>query len=434
MKFYSYKGNRGRKQILSALVVASFMVALPLASDNQRIDLVTGQMEVFATQSGTTSTGNKYKDQFDQKALDDAKKNKKDAENQLNETKNNINGVKNNQTSVNNKISNNKATLESVKHELVTTKANIENKQAEIDQTAIELAAAQAECEAQYESMKLRIQFMYENNAEDSLLVAILEADGLSDLLTRVEYITEVYNTDRELMDAYEFTRQTVEDKAALLATQMDELVDLQNAYEARQAELETTIANLKGQSAEYASQLAELNTLKGQLNTKIASYAETIRRQEALAAGIDPDSYAGGGSGKGGLGSAAYLRDDSYNPEYRTSVSPDDLCDFALKYVGNPYVWGGNSLTNGCDCSGFVHLVLQEYGISSPRYSQSFLTSGQPVSYNNMKKGDIVVYPGHVAIYLGNGCIVEAQSTKAGITSNRSVNCHTITGIRRML
>ena len=112
--------------------------------------------------------------------------------------------------------------------------------------------------------------------------------------------------------------------------------------------------------------------------------------------------------------------------------MSGDSIVAFACQYVGRPYVWGGNSLTDGSDCSGFVHQVLANFGISSPRYSQAFKNGGQPVSYNNMQAGDIVIYPGHVAIYMGNGCIVEAQSTKAGITNNRSVNCHTITGIRR--
>ena len=90
--------------------------------------------------------------------------------------------------------------------------------------------------------------------------------------------------------------------------------------------------------------------------------------------------------------------------------------------------------MTNGCDCSGFVHLVYKHFGFSLPRYSQAFKTVGKAVSYQNLKAGDIVVYPGHVAIYIGNGKIVEAQSTKAGITSSRKVNCSTITAIRRVL
>ena len=88
------------------------------------------------------------------------------------------------------------------------------------------------------------------------------------------------------------------------------------------------------------------------------------------------------------------------------------------MQFVGNPYVWGGNSLTNGVDCSGFVHEVYAHFGISTPRYSQAFKSVGQAVSFDNIQPGDVVVYPGHVAIYAGGGVIVEAQSTKAGITS----------------
>ena len=109
-------------------------------------------------------------------------------------------------------------------------------------------------------------------------------------------------------------------------------------------------------------------------------------------------------------------------------------VASFAQRFVGNPYVWGGNSLTNGVDCSGFVHEVYAHFGISTPRYSQAFKSVGQAVSFDNIQPGDVVVYPGHVAIYAGGGVIVEAQSTKAGITANRSVQCHTILAIRRLV
>ena len=110
------------------------------------------------------------------------------------------------------------------------------------------------------------------------------------------------------------------------------------------------------------------------------------------------------------------------------------------MQFVGNPYVWGGNSLTNGCDCSGFVHEVYEYFGYNLVRYSMSFAYEGVAVSLENIKPGDIVVYErnkdgvGHVAIYAGNGKIVEAQSSKAGITANRSVTCRKIVAIRRVL
>ena len=103
---------------------------------------------------------------------------------------------------------------------------------------------------------------------------------------------------------------------------------------------------------------------------------------------------------------------------------------------MGNPYVWGGNSLTDGCDCSGFVVEVYKHFGInlSGSRNSGALRSVGQAVSYNHIQPGDIVCYSGHVGIYAGGGVIVEAQSTRAGITANRSVTCRKIVAIRRVV
>lgn len=412
-------------RIVSGVMVSSFVLLLPFGVTGTRFDSVTGSTAVYASQAGNG---------FDQSKLEEAKKKKKEAEQNVKDTKNTINNITGNQQSVKNQITSNKNNLATVKQELQTTKDNIVAKQAEIEKTTEELKEAQRVLQEQYDSMKLRIQFMYENNTDESLLTAILTANGLAEMLVRLEYISDVHKTDRELLEAYELAMHNVEDQLTLLGQQMEELNALRESYEAKQAQLEATLAALAKKSNQYAADLAEAKQLKSQYESEVSSWAAVIRQQEALAAGVDPNNYNGGGTGKGGLGSAKYLTDDSYNPDYKTSISPDDVCNFALQYVGNPYKWGGNSLTNGCDCSGFVNQVFKNFGISTVRYSQSFLTEGSPVSYNNMKKGDVVVYPGHVAIYLGNGCIVEAQSTKAGITSNRSVKCHTITGIRRLL
>lgn len=226
-----------------------------------------------------------------------------------------------------------------------------------------------------------------------------------------------------------------MEDWSAQLALQMDELLGMKDTYEDQQGDLNVLIAALNDKKEEYAEQLANAQKQAEDYRNTISEQEAIIRAEEAAAAQQNAETYEGGGSGaSGGLGDDSYLQDDSYNPANATNVSGEAVVAYALKFVGNPYVWGGNSLTNGCDCSGFVHLVYQHFGISTPRYSQSFKTVGQPVAYNNMQAGDVVVYPGHVAIYIGNGCIVEAQSTRAGITSYRQVNCHTITAIRRLV
>ena len=92
------------------------------------------------------------------------------------------------------------------------------------------------------------------------------------------------------------------------------------------------------------------------------------------------------------------------------------DLVEYAKQFVGNPYVPGGTSLTNGADCSGFTQSVYRVYGYSIPRNSSSQRSAGREVSYEEAQPGDLICYAGHVAIYLGNGRIVHASSVKTGI------------------
>ena len=313
-------------------------------------------------------------------------------------------------------------------------KGDIENKQNEVERAALELSNAKEAEAKQYVSMKLRIQYMYENSAQSSLWTAILESDGLGEMLNRLEYVSDLYQSDRDLMESYQQAVQAVEDWSVQLAQDMEQLLALQSDYEKQERNLQIYIAGLKEKQDEYAHQLAAAQAAATQFQNTINEQERIIREREAAAAAQNAANYEGGGSGNGGFGSADYLTDPSCDPEFTSDVTGEELVAYAKQFVGNPYKWGGNSLTKGCDCSGFVHLIYEHFGFSTPRYSQSFKTVGQPVAFENIKPGDIVVYPGHVAIYAGDGIIVEAQSTRAGITCKRSVKCHTITAIRRLL
>lgn len=97
------------------------------------------------------------------------------------------------------------------------------------------------------------------------------------------------------------------------------------------------------------------------------------------------------------------------------------DLCQYAKEFIGNPYVWGGTSLTKGTDCSGFVMRVFQKYGVKLPRNSRAQANCGTTIKVSEAKPGDLIFYGkgktiNHVAIYIGNGQVVHASSPKTGI------------------
>ena len=109
-------------------------------------------------------------------------------------------------------------------------------------------------------------------------------------------------------------------------------------------------------------------------------------------------------------------------------------VAQYALQFVGNPYVYGGNSLTKGTDCSGFVMLIYRHFGVSLPHYDAAIRTKGKRVaSLKEAKAGDIICYYGHVAIYLGDGRIVHASNSRDGIKISERADYRTIAGIRRI-
>ena len=346
-----------------------------------------------------------------------------------------IANIKDSQSDVKDSITAAAARMKTLLSKQEQLKSDIKDKQNEVEQANKKLEEAKEEEQNQYDAMKLRIQYLYENSTDNSIWSAILESNGLSDMLNRIEYATDLYKSDRELMTSYQNAVKKVEDWTMELADEMDSLLALQDKYQTQQGELKTLMAKLEQQKDAYAQQLAEAQKQAQDYKKTISKQEAIIRAQEAAAARANANTYDGGGTGaSGGIASDSYLKDPDCNPSQTTDVSGADIVAFAQQFVGNPYVWGGNSLTNGVDCSGFVHQVYAHFGISTPRYSQAFKSVGQPVSYQNIQAGDVVVYPGHVAIYIGNGNIVEAQSTRAGITNSRPVNCHTITAIRRLV
>lgn len=111
--------------------------------------------------------------------------------------------------------------------------------------------------------------------------------------------------------------------------------------------------------------------------------------------------------------------KNNSNSSADKSNDTGKQIAEYACKFIGNPYVYGGTSLTKGADCSGFVMSVYKHFGISLPRTSGQQALVGRSIAYSNAKPGDIVCYPGHVGIYIGNGRIVHASTPASGIKTS---------------
>ena len=108
-------------------------------------------------------------------------------------------------------------------------------------------------------------------------------------------------------------------------------------------------------------------------------------------------------------------------------------IVDYACQFIGNPYVWGGTSLTDGADCSGFVQSVYGHFGISLPRTTWDQEYSGTGIGYDEALPGDLILYEGHVGIYMGDGQIVNAINASKGI-GIIPATCMSIKTVRRVI
>lgn len=330
-------------------------------------------------------------------------------------------------------------------------------KEDEIDVVKDELEAAKEREAAQYEDMKTRIRFMYEKG-DQAYIQIFLEASSLPEMLNKASYVESLYEYDRELLLEYEDTKLEVAFIKEELELEEADLLSSQRELKEQQDYLETVIAEKRATVANFDTQLAqaqrEANSYKEQLraqNEKIKQLEEEEReRQRQLEkeknSPKDGETEVASGAAAGeavnpSAGSLPGANDGGNNTSDSGSTSGaggnaglgQQIADYGCQFIGNPYVYGGTSLTNGTDCSGFTQSVYAHFGIRLPRDSTSQRFVGTGVSYEEARPGDLICYAGHVAIYIGNGQIVHASTERTGIKITNATY-RTILSVRRVV
>ena len=229
-------------------------------------------------------------------------------------------------------------------------------------------------------------------------------ADG--DGYVALDYVT--------LSTEYIHAESKAEEEARLAREEAERQAAARAAEEAR-----------KARAAEAARAAAEQEAAR-----KAAEKQEVKKSGAGSSAGSSSGSSAGSSSG----GSAGSGSGSSAGQSAQTASSNGQaVVDYARQFLGKPYVYGGNSLTNGTDCSGFVKGVYAAFGINLPRTSSEQRSVGYAVSLSEIQPGDIVCYSGHVGIYADNNTLIHASNEKTGITLTSPVTYRSVLAVRRI-
>lgn len=327
----------------------------------------------------------------------------------------------------------------------------IADTEEQIAQVQVDYDAAEEKEQQQYTAMKKRIQYLYEKG-EESYLQIILEAKSWGDLLNKAEYVQEIYTYDRKMLDDYAATVQEVAQLKEDLETKKSDLEASQYELEQEEASLQETLDEQKAISADYEKDLARAQEQAAAYKEEIqkqndeirqlAAAEETKRQEEEEAQRKAEEESRKAEEAKQKDEETSDSSEKETQKEAESPAAPSssngtatgsEIANFACQFVGNPYVPGGTSLTEGADCSGFTQSVYKAFGYSIPRTSSAQRSAGREVSYAEAQPGDLICYAGHVAIYLGNGRIVHASSVKTGIKYGNATY-KTILSVRRIV
>jgi len=430
-------------------------------------------------------------------SISQAEKEKKEAQKKLEEAKQKANEAQQKIDSAETEVVGLNSELSSLIAEITLLESDIESKNQQIHQVQGEYDAAKTREESQYEAMKKRIKYMYERGDTEYLdiLLQVKSMTELLNKSEYIEALytydrNKLMEYQETKLEVKQYKAQLENEKAEMEGMQLEykaqqkELEDTIARKRIEIANFDEELEIAKQEAAVYTATIAKKNEqirkaqeeARRKAEEAARRAAEEQRRKEAAslaaAQAAEKAQAAQTGSSAGGLEDVPII---AQNPEapgdaqagegpvaniagpgaaaattaHQTAAettkaskpkssssgsgSGQSVANYAMQFIGNPYVYGGTSLTNGADCSGFVQSVYKHFGVSLPRSSSAQRSAGTGVSYSDAQPGDIICYAGHVGIYIGNGQIVHASSPTTGIKIGNATY-RSILSVRRIL
>lgn len=388
--------------------------------------------------------------------VSDIKRQQQEDQKKLNNVQGQISGLQGQQNQIGNEIDELDANVVEIIASVDIIKEEIVEKQDQIVRTEAEYEEAKKQEEEQYASMKLRIKFMYEQG-DVPYVQLLMSSSSFGDMVNKADYIEQLYEYDRKMLEEYQAIKEHVQEVWNRLEDEKAELEASKHELEEEQAYMEELLEEKKQVYENYNVQISRAKQEAAAYKTKIKQQTAQIkkleeearkkeeerkraeeeeRRKQEAANGGSPsggssDSSSSGSSSSGsstGSGSSS----DSPSVSIPSSGNGSSIASYACQFIGNPYVAGGTSLTDGADCSGFVWRVFKDKGYTVPRTSWEIRNAGSGVEYSQAQPGDIICYAGHVGIYIGNGNIVHASTERTGIKIT-SATYKSILSVRRV-
>lgn len=300
------------------------------------------------------------------------------------------------------------------KQEVIDLKGRLENEQSEME----EMQNSYKEQEANLKQMVSAKEATMDDFDSQLSQAKVLAAAYKDTIQRQNQIIQDEEEKERQAAEAAAAAERAAQEAAAAAAQRQQEAAANNNAAANSAPAANNSPSNTANSAPANNSQSNTAN------NTPAANNSPSNTANSAPAAN---------NSGQSSSSNPPANSQPSTPAANSSGVTGSDVVNYASQFIGGPYVWGGTSLTNGADCSGFTMSVYAHFGYSLPHSSYAQANCGRGVSYSEAQPGDLICYGGHVALYIGGGMILGAQSSRSGITT-QNATYRTIVAVRRII